>query len=268
MSNNYNLAVDLTTVLAGIVSIDTVVDSIRAVDVPGLAAEHGTIDGKLLTEKEKIFMRKYGQNALNEYFSDIADGGVPGATNWSIITDDVATVSKVGLLPINYMRLHAGDANFEDAIMHGKDKRVWSSQGEGVTTLHFKTSIRVVDLTGQFSIGLINEANADFECRQLLETNANRMANIYCDNNVLYSHTGDGVAEAQLITGSFANNTWVLVEIILGAASTIFKINGAVVNTHTTHPAPQWAYCANFGSDFKTATRTDLQVEFNEVWPE
>jgi len=44
MANSYNLAVDLSGVLAGIATIDTVVDAIRAVDVPALQAEHVLID--------------------------------------------------------------------------------------------------------------------------------------------------------------------------------------------------------------------------------
>jgi len=44
MSNNYNLQVDLTAVLANIATIDTVVDAIRATDVVNLAAQNTAID--------------------------------------------------------------------------------------------------------------------------------------------------------------------------------------------------------------------------------
>ena len=42
MSNNLTIAADLTTVLSGITTIDTVVDAIRAVDVPAIT---GSITG-------------------------------------------------------------------------------------------------------------------------------------------------------------------------------------------------------------------------------
>lgn len=44
MSNSFSQQTDLTTVLANIATVDTVVDTIRAVDVPNLAAQNTAID--------------------------------------------------------------------------------------------------------------------------------------------------------------------------------------------------------------------------------
>ncbi len=77
MSNNYNIAVDMTATNALITTVDTVVDEIRDVDVPSLGAMIGTVDTvvdavKVITDKIDLCLPSQGMIYTMEAVNDQA----------------------------------------------------------------------------------------------------------------------------------------------------------------------------------------------------
>lgn len=226
----------------------------------------GLVDQRL-TDKEKAFIGKNGQPALNEHFTTVAAGADPDTNYWTVVEDNNANIQI--LHGVNLIcNVLAGTVGANDAIAHTKDKITWWSGGTDVSTLFFRAKFKVTDLTGEFSIGLAESSYAGDVVGTWSNTGTRKAANIYGNNDTIYAHTADGTAEATNISAYISNNTFVEVEIRVTFANTKFYLNGTLRATHSTNQAPSNTYAVNMSCTNANGITTSMSAYFIEVWVE
>ncbi len=277
MSNSYNLAVDLAPV-------QTVVDAIRAVDVPAIIADIGTVDAAVddiseidvvnirtdiaaietVTAKERSMLGIGAFPGFRDCFNKVADAAVPDATYWNVIEDGTATVQVLHGTPPNFLELKsiAGD---EDAIVHTMDKFLWAIK-ENVTTLHMKGRFNYKQNTGNgnWAIGFLLYSNANPDALQLIQP-AQHIASLLL--GTAYSSDG-AVNETTDLTAFLSDNVWFDLEIEISATYVRFYIDGSLRATHEAR-VPDAVWQASI-----TARRAgeafdvELEAEQVEIWCE
>lgn len=254
MANNYNLGVDLTAVLAGIVTIDTVVDDIRAVDVPA-------IQTGLLTEKNKHYVGISGQPALTDYFQDVADGAVPNVNKWNVVETNDGAVTVDITDPEGFCKILAGTVNNNDSSINTNDIYAFGIN-KVVSSIKLKCELKVVDLTGQFGVGLVGDITGVF-WHQMKTPLC-----IYGDNDVIVIRTSDGAIQEETdVSAHISDDTWLLIEATWIAGSVIVSLDGTVRATHVTR-VPATMLRAMEQAINQNGIQSDLRLKYIEVWPE
>ncbi len=228
----------------------------------------------MLTNKEKAFSGARGQVTLSDRFQTVANTADPDTNIWTVVEDNDANVQALqgAALACN---IQAGSVGANDAIMHTKDLRTWfaitggESVGEFYSTLFFRVRFKVADLTGQFSVGLVDSTAAEGVVGTWTNTSTTDAANVYGNNDTVYFHTADGTAQATDVSGSFTNNSMRDIEIRITSVDTKLYVAGSLVATHSTNPAPgPQTYSVNLSCTNANSIQTSLSVELVEVWAE
>lgn len=285
MANQYSIPADLTTVLANIAIVDTVVDAIRAVDVPAIVADVATVDtvvdniravdvpaidaaitAAALTEKEKVFMGKAGQPTLNEYFQTEAESADPDAAVWTVTEDNDGDAYVDVTDGKGFCLVQAGTVNGNDTVIQTKDKITWAMGKDGVGTLNMRTRIQVNNIAGLYGFGFIREdslATAD-----LFNTNIHK-AGIHIDNSLVRFYTSTNAASENTVISAYVSNyTWAefLIVITPGVDVKLY-IDGTLRATHAA-TIPLWTLQTAFATQNKNAVNSGLYSQFCEVWAE
>lgn len=239
--------------------VDTVVDAIRATDVVNIL-------GGQLTDKEKAFVGSERYPVLKDDFSEVGNGAAPDATLWNVTTDNDGTL--VTTYDPNGQRcvLEAGTVNNNDTYMDTNTFRNFDLEQLVFDNkeLHFKTRIFFNDITGMFGLGfLVFNIPASVDNFNV----ANRhMAVIYGNNDVIASNTTDGaVQETNNLSAYFSDGVAVVVEIIVGAASVEFWIDGTLRATHSTR-IPLHSMVATLSARNQNGIQSIARADYALAW--
>ncbi len=292
MSNSYNLAatvrfdaLDAAAAALGVqvTTVDTVVDAIRAVDVPGLSAEHlaimtvvdaiRTVDVPALdaavaaagmSGMEKAFAGASLEPVINDTFLNLIEAGVVDANIWTAIIDGGATLTvDYTTGPMAYVTMDSGVVGNQLSFLHTKDKMKWTADRADVTTYHFKTRIKVDDFTGTFSFGFLRDGAA-LTADQMMIGGVRAGVHFKSDNLNFYS--GGAANENTDISGWITTEgTWYEIEIVVAIDNVKLYIDDVLRVTHTTG-FPNDPLHAVIGVQCTPATQTVADVEFARVW--
>ena len=187
--------------------------------------------GSLITEKEKTFRGRAGPGFFQDNYSDISNGVVPDANNWTVTVDGAGTVlsnqnaANKSTHIVYTAAAGATDDSYAYVIF------LLDTLATAVTSLHFKTEFQITDLTGEFGIG-IGDLNGGNTADAFDGTQSH--ATIHGDNDVIEASSGDTTASEQTaISGQFSNGTDVEVEIVVTVSDVKFIIDGVLRATHT-----------------------------------
>ena len=222
----------------------------------------------LLSDKEKAFIGITGQPFLKDHFLTVATQADPSTDDWTVVEDTGATVKVEGSTTLSYLSIASGTTATNDGVVHTAAKKQWDSVKE-TKTVNVRCKFRVVDLTGEFCLGLyITNMDAYPPTADVYDATYRAVAGLHGDNDVIDAVTqaGTGVAaEITDISASLADNTWYELEITETSTSVIFKINGATVATHSTQVAAK-PQCFVACTKNTNAIDTNLNIQYAEVW--
>ncbi len=260
MANIYSISVR-----PEIAAVQTVVDAIRAVDVPGIDANIAALD--LPTNEEMAYADLIGQPRLNDHFLEVANGAAPDASIWTLTIDnDGSLVTDLSTLGQQSCKVKAGSAAANDAIMETINTKQWNLKSLGAKVLKQKFTIYCGDQTGEFGAGLLyfsqtGEAN-------FMDGNTQH-ATIHCDNDVVSASSGDGGASEQTdITADFPQAGRNECEIIIDPGVSVkYYVAGALLATHTVR-VPQYTLRFVVCAKNTNGIQTELYIVGANVWPQ
>ena len=220
---------------------------------------------KELSDKEKAFLGLVGPCTVRDYFEKTT--GVPNTDVWRIIEDAGATVEIIldGTALSGAVRVYAGANAGEDGVLDTYQLKTFCLNQVGVTELNFKTSLRIMDLTGEFGFGFAEQhVNRTADSYNIAVA---KLACIYGNNDVVKCQTSDNVdIESTDVSASFADGTLIKVEIIETLTRVLFYINGALVAVHTTNVSGAQIKTAGFASRNTNGVATDIKAQMCEAW--
>ena len=222
----------------------------------------------LLSDKEKAFIGITGQPFLKDHFLTTNDHADPSTDNWTVVEDTGASVNTEGGTSLSYMVISSGSTATNDGVAHTAGKKQWDSVKE-TKTVNVRCKFKVVDLTGEFCLGLyVTNMDAYPPTADVYDATYRAVAGLHGDNDVIDAVTQAGnnvAAEITDISASLADNTWYELEITETSTSVIFKINGATVATHSTQVAAK-PQCFVACTKNTNGINTYLNIQYAEVW--
>jgi len=217
-------ALELAAIQAEVGDVDTVVDAIRAVDVPAI------VEG--MPTDEDIALKGGPSNiAINDYFSNVVYDGDPDATFWTTFKGAGALVKSANLGNISGLKLYSS-APSEEASIYSKDKRhfLW---GTG-KTLVFRTRMMVSDLTAKGGVGFYNYRE-DVEDIANIGVAAKCGGYFFFDNDTVQAYTATGANEQTTDLSAFiSNNVFFELRVEAITGSVKFYIDNLLRATHET----------------------------------
>lgn len=217
-----------------------------------------------LTAKEKAFMGVSGQSTLQDRW---ITGAGADATIWITTTDNDA-IASTNQSPKQFL-LRSGSAATNDAVIQTKGLREWNPDVMvDATIIKFKTTLQIVDLTGEFGFGFIQSnlaATADS-----FDAVASRVVGFHGDNDTIETVTSDGsTAETNNVSAYFTDSTDVDIEAVYTVGTDVkFYIDGTLRATHTTNLPTGTGLQFAFASKRTNGIQTDLIIKYVEAWPE
>ncbi|KKL86351.1 hypothetical protein LCGC14_1945630 [marine sediment metagenome] len=255
-------AVDFPATDAIITDVGIVTAGIRAVDVPAIQANIDAIP--VLTEKEKMFMGKYGQPALNEYFQNVANGVVPNPDIWTLTLDGVAGVIVQYGDP-GFLNVYSGLGATDDAVASTIGKYLFDPTKLSTTTLNLKIDVKFNGVIGEFGFGLIDAGDVGTADR--FDQDINLMG-IHCDNSVIRAcNTNNGGGEFTDISAFITSGVPCEILIVYEIGVNIkFYVDGTLRATHTTRLPTHEMQC-NIATKATNGQNSVLHCYDVEVWP-
>ncbi len=222
----------------------------------------------LVKEKELSMLGVKGQPGLNEWFMNVGHGDLPDVGTWLVLADGTGTVEcKLAITDLGECRVIAGNVGDDDSSITTIDLIHWSpgrTDGD-VNSLHFKSSFRIVDLTGEACLGLIVRG---YNQASQMDTVGAYAAGIHLDNDVMRAISSDvAVVEETDISGHFTDDTDVILEVILTLDTVKFYVDEVLRASHDTN-IPLRVLQAIAASKNTNAVLTELDLSSVQVWTE
>jgi len=267
MANNYSLVptIRFNTIDTNLAVVDTVVDAIRAVDVPAIQAAIAALS--LLSPKEKSLLGIGALPGFRSYFDKVADGAAPDDTVWTLIVTGggTVTVQNDTANKNGFLICASGAGADDDAIACSKDKRIFSIKAP-VTTLHMVGRAKFV-YTNHAAItdclGFVANEKALTECGSFRALDAYAAAFVTY-SNVPYACTSDGAVIEETNLGVWIiTGTWFNFEIVISVTDVKFYINGTLRATHAARvPSSVWQMAVGATQNGEAET---VYIEYMDV---
>jgi len=174
-TGSISVAPQIAALAAQIVVVDTVVDAIRAVDVPALAAEHVVIDNEIAV--------------IDAVVDDIRDTDLPAV-------DALVTANGVILADIH-------DTDLPAVITAIANKKVMSQLKRYQGSTSSTTYVTAIDITGS---GMLYWVQVNKDASTQIHTNITIDGVVYY---VMTGNTGDLWLMPQLSPDQDADNSWI-----------------------------------------------------------
>jgi len=249
-------ATDVPVLTAGIATIAADTGNIRAVDFPATDALINGIGDLSLEEKSLLGIGMHP--GLIEHFNTVADQAAPDATFWTVVENGGGSVkvnNQLAAQPGN-CQCQSGAVNGDDALVHSADKFVISMK-DIMTTIHLKSYLMVdyqATDADQCGIGFMSNDVA-FTQIDDLSVLGNHVATIVVNNDNAQCYSSDGVAaESTNISAYLTDGVLALIEIVISRTDVKYYVNGTLRATHETRvPLSTWQIC--FGASSKGANQ-------------
>ena len=225
---------------------------------------------KSLSDREKAFMGIKGQKGLIDYFNTVGDNAAPDTNIWKVSIVGSSTSITDLRNSIGWLEMITGTAANDGSVVSSGNKRTFSIK-DGITTIYFKSRIKINDLTGSFGIGFIKSTALTTNPQDWANGVANsRAAFFYCDNDVVLAQTDDGVGNTQttdVSTYISTNATWYDIEIRISASNVKFYVDDTLRATHSTR-VPSYTWGVNIAVRNRNGINLELDTEHIEAWVE
>ena len=207
------------------------------------------------------------QPPFSDWFQRDANSADPNSDSWTTVENSGGSaIIENGATDGTDCRLLA-DSESEQVAIHTEDKILFSPHKLGSNEeLHFKTVIRVINLTGEHGIGMArnttNATSVDF---------TDGAMGIFVQNGVaeFRSDGSGGTYDSTAVTSYITANVDCEIEIVLTTSDAKCYIDGTLRATHTTSYPDQYPLkLVFFAKYYSTLYSASLDVLNVSVWVE